>query len=158
MGSAARARDLSHRRRSQSLVKKSADTVTPPDAPIQYETCDVFSFDPNRHADFIISSQFTHHLTDNEVVNFLRWMDCHARRGWFINDLHRHPVPFFLIRYTTRLLRFGSMVQNDGPTSVARAFTAADWQRLVAEGGIPLERISINWFFPFRYCVAGRRA
>jgi hypothetical protein len=62
-------------------------------------------------------------------------------------DLHRHPLPFFLFRYTTRLLRFCSMVQNDGPTSVARAFTAAYWRRLVVEAGIPLERISINWFF-----------
>jgi SAM-dependent methyltransferase len=138
--------------------EKSAECVTPSEALIQYETSDIFSFDPSCRVDFIISSQFTHHLTDNEVVKFLRWMDRHATRGWFINDLHRHPLPFFLIRYATRLLRFGAMVQNDGPISVARAFTAADWRRLVAEAGIPLERISINWFFPFRYCVAGRIA
>jgi hypothetical protein len=138
--------------------KQSAEIVTPPDAPIQYETADIFSFDPERRADFIISSLFTHHLTDNEIVKFLRWMDRHATRGWFINDLHRHPLPFFLISYATRLLGFGPMVQYDGPISVARAFTAADWRRLVAEAEIPVERIRINWFFPFRYCVAGRKA
>jgi len=136
--------------------KKSAESVTPPDAPIQYEIADIFSFDPDRRADFIICSLFTHHLTDDEVVQFLRWMDRHARRGWFINDLHRHPLPFFLIRYVTRLLRFSPMVQHDGPLSVARAFAAADWRRLVAEAGIPAERVCISWFFPFRYCVAGR--
>ena len=136
--------------------KASAERVTPPDAPIQYETADIFSFDPDRQADFIISSLFTHHLTDDEVVTFLRWMDRHATQGWFINDLHRHPLPFYLIRYVTRILRFGPMVQHDGPISVARAFTAADWRRLVAAAGIPMERIRINWFFPFRYCVAGR--
>jgi 2-polyprenyl-3-methyl-5-hydroxy-6-metoxy-1,4-benzoquinol methylase len=138
--------------------KQSAMSATPPDARIQYETSDIFSFDPDRYADFIISSLFTHHLTDKEVVKFLQWMDGHAMRGWFINDLHRHPLPFFIIRYATRLLGFGLIVQNDGPISVARAFTAADWRRLVAEAGIPLERICINWFFPFRYCVAGRAA
>jgi SAM-dependent methyltransferase len=138
--------------------KKSAESATPPDAPIQYETSDIFSFDPERCADFIISSLFTHHLTDNEVVKFIRWMDRHARQGWFINDLHRHPVPFFLIRHATRILGFGQMVQHDGPISVARAFTAADWRRFVAEAGIPSERIRINWVFPFRYCVAGRKA
>jgi SAM-dependent methyltransferase len=138
--------------------KKSSENLTPHDARIEYETSDIFSFDPNRRADFIISSLFTHHLSDSELVKFLRWMDRHATRGWFINDLHRHPVPFFLIRYTTRLLGFCSMVQNDGPTSVASAFTAADWTRLVVEAGIPLERISINWFFPFRYCVAGSKS
>jgi 2-polyprenyl-3-methyl-5-hydroxy-6-metoxy-1,4-benzoquinol methylase len=136
--------------------KKSAESVTPPGAPIQYETDDIFSFDPGRRADFIISSLFTHHLTDDEVVQFLRWMDRHATRGWFINDLHRHPLPFFVIRYLTRLLRFSPMVQHDGPVSVTRAFTAADWRRLIGEAGIPAERIRISWFFPFRYCVAGR--
>jgi SAM-dependent methyltransferase len=135
--------------------KKSAENVTPADAPIQYETSDIFSIDPDRHVDFIISSSFTHHLTDNQIVNFLRWMDTHATRGWFINDLHRHPLPFFLIRYSTRLLGFGPMVQHDGPISVARAFTAAEWRRLIAKAGIPVERIRISWFFPFRYCVAG---
>ncbi len=136
--------------------KKSAESSTPPDAPIQYETADIFSFDPDRRADFIISSLFTHHLSDDEVVKFLRWMDRHAAQGWFINDLHRHPLAFFLIRYVTRLLRFGPMVQYDGPLSVARAFTAADWRRLVAEAGIPAERVCISWFFPFRYCLAGQ--
>jgi len=138
--------------------KQSAESVTAPEAPIQFETSDIFSFDPERRADFIISSLFTHHLTDREIVKFLCWMDRHATRGWFINDSHRHPLPFFLIRYATRLLRFGPMVQYDGPISVARAFTAADWRRVVAEAEIPAERISINWFFPFRYRVAGRKA
>jgi len=138
--------------------KKSAESFTPADVPIQYETSDIFSFDPDRRADFIISSLFTHHLSDGEVVKFLQWMDCHAIQGWFINDLHRHPLPFFFIRYAMRLLGAGPMVRHDGPISVARAFTAADWRRLVADAGIPAERIRINWFFPFRYCVAGSKA
>jgi SAM-dependent methyltransferase len=137
--------------------KKSAESFTPPDAPIQYETSDIFSLDPERRADFIISSIFTHHLTDSEVVKFLQWMDRHATRGWFINDLHRHPLPFYFVRYAMRLLGAGPMVANDGPISVARAFTAADWRRFIAEAAIPVERVQINWFFPFRYCVAGRK-
>jgi len=31
--------------------------------------------------DFIVSSQFTHHLTDDQIVAFIRWMEAHARRG-----------------------------------------------------------------------------
>jgi SAM-dependent methyltransferase len=138
--------------------KKSAESFTPPDMTIQYETCNIFSLDPARRADFIISSIFTHHLTDREVVKFLQWMDRHATRGWFINDLHRHPLPFYFVRYAMRFFRAGPMVANDGPISVARAFKAADWRRLIAEAGIPLERVQISWFFPFRYCVAGRKA
>jgi hypothetical protein len=49
------------------------------------------------------------------------------------------------------------MVQHDGPISVARSFTAADWRRLIAEAGIQQERIRINRYFPFRLCVASER-
>ena len=45
--------------------------------------------------DFIVSSQFTHHLTDDQVAMFIRWMEAHARRGWFIGDLHRHWLPYY---------------------------------------------------------------
>ena len=134
--------------------KKAAESFTPSDASIQFETCDIFSIDPDRTADLIISSVFTHHLTDNEIVKFLQWMDRHATRGWFINDLHRHPVPFYFVRYAMRVLRAGPMIAHDGPISVARAFTAADWRSLIAEAGIPVEQVRISWFFPFRYCVA----
>ena len=136
-------------------AKRSAEDVTPRNAPIQYETADIFSIDQDRYADFIISSVFTHHLSDGEVVKFLRWMDHHARRGWFINDIHRHPIPFLVIHYATRIAWLDPMVRNDGPISVTRAFTAKDWRRLIAEAGIPADRVSIDWYFPFRYCVAG---
>jgi SAM-dependent methyltransferase len=134
--------------------KRSAEQLTPSDAPIRFETSDIFTFEPGA-IDFIISSSFTHHLADSEVARFLRWMDQHAVRGWFINDLHRHPLPSFVIRHATRLLGFDRMVRYDGPVSIARAFTASDWRRLLAAAGIPPERTRIDWFFPFRYCVAG---
>jgi hypothetical protein len=66
--------------------------------------------------------------------------------------------PFYFVRYAMRVLRAGPMIAHDGPISVARAFTAVDWQSLIAEAGIPLERVRISWVFPFRYCVAGRMA
>lgn len=134
--------------------KRSAEQLTPSDTPIRFETSDIFSFEPGR-IDFIISSLFTHHLPDSQVVRFLQWMDQHALRGWFINDLHRHPLPSFVIRHATRLLRFDRMVRYDGQVSVARAFTSRDWRSLLAAAGIPAERTRIDWFFPFRYCVAG---
>jgi len=137
--------------------KKSAEQVTPRDAPIRFETADLFSLDPCRRADFIVSSLFAHHLTDREVVRFIQWMDCHATRGWFINDLHRHPLPRFFIKYAVRLLFSNRMIQHDAPLSVARAFRASEWRYLLGEAGIPAERTKIEWFFPFRYGVACRK-
>jgi 2-polyprenyl-3-methyl-5-hydroxy-6-metoxy-1,4-benzoquinol methylase len=135
--------------------KQSAE-LTARGMPIRFETSNIFDFHPDRRADFIISSLFTHHLTDEEVISFIRWMDVHAIHGWFINDLHRHPVPYFFIKVFTRFFGFNRLVQNDAPLSVARAFVLADWRRLLTTAGIPMERIRITWFFPFRYGVACR--
>jgi hypothetical protein len=65
---------------------------------IAYHTGDVFALQPERPVDFVVSSLFTHHLRDAEIVKFIRWMEGTAKRGWFINDLHRHPVPFYVFR------------------------------------------------------------
>jgi 2-polyprenyl-3-methyl-5-hydroxy-6-metoxy-1,4-benzoquinol methylase len=137
--------------------KKSAEQVTPKDAPIRYEAANVFSLDPSRRADFIVSSLFAHHLSDAELICFVQWMDRHATRGWFINDLHRHPVPYLFIKYAGRLLIANRMNRHDGPVSVARAFTESEWRHLLEEAGIPPERTKIEWFFPFRYGVSCRK-
>src|SRR5581483_5823788 len=106
---------------------------TPKELGIHFETADIFSFDPARRADYVISASFTHHLTDADLVRFIRWMDAHATRVWFVNDLHRHPFPYYFIKIMFRLLRFIRMMQSDGPISISRAFTSAEWHRLLAE-------------------------
>lgn len=136
------------------LAKVIAEQRTPPAAPIRYETCNIFALDSERRADLIVSSLFTHHLTDDEIVRFLQRMESHASVGWFINDLHRHPLPYYFIKYALRLTGFGPYVCNDAPISVMRSFTENDWKHLLREAGIPLGQVSIRWEFPFRYCVA----
>jgi 2-polyprenyl-3-methyl-5-hydroxy-6-metoxy-1,4-benzoquinol methylase len=136
--------------------KQSAEQSTPPEMHIAYETSDIFSFDRSRRADFIICSNFTHHLSDAELVRFIHWMEDHANRGWFINDLHRHPLPYYFIKMLFGILPLNRMTANDGPISVSRAFTAADWRRILTEAGVG-DRAKIGWFFPFRYTVACRK-
>jgi 2-polyprenyl-3-methyl-5-hydroxy-6-metoxy-1,4-benzoquinol methylase len=138
-------------------AKQSAEQDTPSAMNIRYETSNIFSFDPARQADFIISCDFTHHLTDAELIRFIQWMDSHATRGWFINDLHRHPLPYYFIKTVFNMLPLSRMMRSDGPISISRAFIADDWRRLLAEAGIPPERTSITWNFPFRYGVACRK-
>jgi 2-polyprenyl-3-methyl-5-hydroxy-6-metoxy-1,4-benzoquinol methylase len=134
--------------------KPSAEQDTPAAMQIKFETCDIFSFDQARRADFIISCNFTHHLTDAELIRFIQWMDHHAGRGWLINDLHRHPVPYYFVKTVFHMLPLSRMMRSDGPISISRAFVAADWRRLLAAAGIPAARTTIKWFFPFRYVVA----
>ena len=106
-----------------------------------------------RPIDYVISSLVAHHMTDDEIVRFLRWMEAETRRGWFINDLHRHPIAFYGFKLLAWIARFHPFVRHDGPISVARSFRRADWLRLLAAAEIDARQVGIEWRFPFRLCV-----
>jgi 2-polyprenyl-3-methyl-5-hydroxy-6-metoxy-1,4-benzoquinol methylase len=125
--------------------------------PLHFETGDIFDFEPTRHVDIIISSLFTHHLNDEQLVQFLRWMEAHATVGWFINDLHRHWLPYYFIKFVTHLFSRDRFIKHDAAVSVSRAFTRADWQRLLLAASIPMDQVCIRWHLPFRYCVERRK-
>ncbi len=132
----------------------AAAQAASPGLALELQTGDVLAAVPVPAPDYIVSSLFTHHLTDAQAVAFLQWMERHAGHGWFVNDLHRHAVPLAGFRLLSRALRWHRFVQHDGAVSIARAFRRADWQRLLAEAGVPGE---VRWVFPFRLCVSRLR-
>lgn len=131
----------------------SARQATPESMRIDYRTGDVFAHEPERPPQFVVSSLFAHHLSDGQLVAFIQWMEKTAAKGWFVNDLHRHAVPFHAFGAMARLARWHRFVRHDGPVSIARAFTKADWRRLVREAGLPRHAVEIRWHMPFRISV-----
>ncbi|EMD84005.1 methyltransferase domain-containing protein [Pacificimonas flava] len=119
-----------------------------------YLTGDVFAHEPATPYDFIVSALFTHHLPDADIVRFLRWMDGHAVRGWHINDLHRHPLALWGYAALSSAMRWHPIVRHDGRLSVRRAFTRADWRRLLREAGVTAR---ITWHPLFRWGVSSVR-
>lgn len=103
--------------------------------------------------DFIISSLVAHHMGDGELAAFLRWMEDTAQRGWFVNDLHRHPLAWRGYRLLAAAMRWDPIVRHDGALSVRRAFVRADWERLLAAARVPRAAVSLRWHLPFRLCV-----
>lgn len=120
------------------------------DGSIRWVTRDVVTY--AMPCDIVVSSLFTHHLSDHQNVAFLGWMERTAKIGWFINDLHRHPFPFYGFGLLARVMRWHPFVGHDGPISIARAFKAGDWRKLLARAGV--ERAQVRWRFPFRLCVS----
>lgn len=116
-----------------------------------YIVGDVFAHRPQRPYDFIVSALFTHHLTDEQIVRFLCWMDESAARGWHINDLHRHPLALAGYSALAAVMRWHPIVRQDGRLSVRRAFTRADWERLATDAGV---NARISWHPLFRWGVA----
>ena len=81
---------------------------------IEYQAADVFEFKPTVPIDFVTNSLLTHHLTDEMIMCFLRWMETSARRGWVIYDLQRSRVPFYFIPLAGLLLRIHPVVVMTG--------------------------------------------
>jgi SAM-dependent methyltransferase len=127
----------------------AARQATPEYMGIDYRIGNVFDMDIE--ADFVVCSHVTHHMKNDELVAFIRWLEAHARRGWFVGDLHRHPISFILAKMFPWLAPVNSMIRNDGPVSVARAFTAKDWREILKQAGVPAQ---IRCYFPVRYGVA----
>ena len=105
--------------------------------------------------DFVISSLVAHHMADDELVAFVKWMDASAKVGWLVNDLHRHWAAWIGFRALAATFRWHPIVAHDGALSVRRAFTRGDWVRLLGSAAVNGE---VRWHLPFRWTVAsGRR-
>ena len=132
---------------------KAARQATDPAMDIAFINDDAFAFQPARKFDFIITSQFTHHLTDEQVVGFLRWLQDSAAKGWFISDLHRHAIAYYGFPLLARAAFWHRFVREDGQISIARAFVRAEWEALLRQAGITDRQATIAWYIPFRLCV-----
>ena len=132
----------------------AAAAATPSDMRIEWVTGDIFTYEPPHPPDFIVTSQFTHHLDDVQVVAFLAWLERHAAWGWFVADLHRHPIAYYGFPLLARLAGWHRIVRQDGTISIARSFTRAEWERLTTLAGVPAE---IRWHPMFRLCVSHLR-
>lgn len=135
------------------MAAKTAQIATPGDIKIRYITKDVFEENCQDFYHIIISSLFTHHLENQSIIKFIQWMTEHATYGWFINDHHKHAIPYYFIKYFVRLLKFNRLIVNDAPLSVARSFTRSNWESLIKEANVPCTGTTISWHCPFRYGV-----
>ena len=103
--------------------------------------------------DVIISSLFTHHLTDDEIHRFIGWMERVARRGWFINDLYRSQAPCRWFKVLAAAMFWHRFVRHDGPVSFQRAFLPEEWNHYAQRAGLSARDVSIATVRPGRLCV-----
>lgn len=129
----------------------AAREATPQGMSITYRTGDYADLIDHRW-DVVISSLVAHHMSHDELILFLRFMEAEARLGWFINDLHRHAVSFSGYPLLATLARWHPIVRADGRTSIARSYRPAEWEALLAEAAV--SEANIQRHFPFRLCVS----
>jgi SAM-dependent methyltransferase len=101
--------------------------------------------------DVIVSSLVAHHMTRDQLVAFLRFMERHASAGWFVNDLHRHGFAHWGFPILATLARWHPIVRHDGTLSIARSYRPDEWPPILAEADI--SAATVRRVFPFRLCV-----
>lgn len=119
---------------------------------LAFQTEDIFSrqFEA-KNFDVVLLTLFCHHFTTPTLVNLLKQLAKQASTAILINDLHRHPVPYYFTMGFTKLFSKTPMVKNDGPLSVMRAFKKQDWLSIMHDAG--LSHFDIRWFWAFRWQV-----
>jgi 2-polyprenyl-3-methyl-5-hydroxy-6-metoxy-1,4-benzoquinol methylase len=105
----------------------------------------------NEKPHIIFSSLFCHHFNNNELIKMMQWMKNNSILGFFINDLHRHPLAYNFIKYATRLFSKSYLVRNDAPLSVLRGFKKNDWKEIFESAAI--DKYSIQWEWAFRHLI-----
>lgn len=128
----------------------AAREATGPELAIEYRAGD-YADHAGESWDCVISSLVAHHMSHQQLITFLRFMNREAAAGWLVNDLHRHGFAYAGWPLLAGLMRWHPIVRHDGHLSIARAYRPAEWPPLLAEAGIEGARVARR--FPFRLCV-----
>ena len=103
--------------------------------------------------DYVVSSLFTHHLSDKNIVRTLTEMKRVTRRKIFVIDLHRHKTAYALYKIFCVAFGISQLVREDGSLSILRSFKPDELKNLAEQAN--LKNISVERYFPFRLVLSG---
>lgn len=108
-----------------------------------------------RNFDYVFSSLFLHHFTNEQIVGLLRDFARIARKAVLISDLERHIFPYFFFPATRWVFRWHPIAVYDGKISIRAAFKQAELLSLAQRAG--LREIDAAVHRPaFRLSLVGR--
>ena len=100
--------------------------------------------------DLLSSNLFVHHLSPQEVVQFVNEALRVCRVAVLVNDLVRHPLHISLV-YAGMPLYRSRLTRHDAPASVRQAYTVEEMQTLLAQ--TRAAKVEIHRHYLFRMGV-----
>lgn len=97
--------------------------------------------------DFVFSSLFLHHFTNEQVTELFRSFRCVARRAVLAIDLDRGPLAYYFLPGTRWLFGWHDITIHDGQISVAAAFKEDELRAVAVRAG--LERAQVRAHRPW---------
>ena len=117
---------------------------------ISFEALNVFSEEfQKREFDIVLATLFMHHFHNEELKGLLASLKRQSRYAIIINDIHRHSLAYYSIKWLTQLFSRSAMVKFDAPLSVLRAFKKREWQQIMES--IVQKDYSLSWKWAFRW-------
>ncbi|MBZ5602654.1 MAG: methyltransferase domain-containing protein [Acidobacteriia bacterium] len=95
--------------------------------------------------DYVFSSLFLHHFTDDEVVRLFEEFSRAARKAVLVIDLDRNPIAYYFLPWTRWLFGWDPVTVNDGPISVEAAFHPDELEALARRAGLRDPRAKSYW-------------
>jgi SAM-dependent methyltransferase len=121
---------------------------------LQFEPLDILSQDfQKRQYDIIIATLFFHHFSSSQLVTLFKSLKIQARQQIIINDLHRHWLAYYSIKFLTVLFSRSSMVKSDAPLSVLRGFSKQELASILMEAGIRNYKLKWRWAFRWQLII-----
>ena len=102
--------------------------------------------------DYVFSSLFLHHLTDEQAIALLGEMNRVARKRFFVIDLHRHPVAYYFYKMVSPLF-LQRFTQQDGALSILKSFRPDELLRLAYDAGC--KDVSVTRSAAYRLVLSG---
>jgi ubiquinone/menaquinone biosynthesis C-methylase UbiE len=104
--------------------------------------------------DYVFSSLFLHHFSDDQIVSLLTSFARTAKRAVLISDLERHILPYLFLPATQWLYKWHWITVYDGKLSVRAALSADELHQLASRAG--LKNIQVKSHRPaFRLSLVG---
>jgi len=156
------ARDAEREKRKTQLVGIDANphivayaqAQSPQFSNIHFEAVNIFSpAFQTQTFDVVIATLFLHHFTDDVLVTLLASLKKQTSQAIIVNDIHRHPLAYYSIRWLTSLFSKSSMVKYDAPLSVMRAFRRNELTAILAKAGIGHYELKWKWAFRWQLII-----
>lgn len=105
--------------------------------------------------DWVVSTLFFHHLSEEENVRVLSEMIRISRIGAIVLDLERNRLAEGFATALGPFVFRSSITRSDARTSVRQAYTSAEMKRIARTAG--LQRFEVRRLFPFRLALTAWR-
>jgi 2-polyprenyl-3-methyl-5-hydroxy-6-metoxy-1,4-benzoquinol methylase len=121
---------------------------------IKFKALNIFSNEfHSLNTDIVVATLFLHHFSNEELTNFFVSLKKQVMTAIIVNDIHRHPLAYYSIKWLTSVFSKSTMVKYDAPLSVLRAFTRKELKSILEKAGIKNYELKWKWAFRWQLIV-----